>query len=374
MDVKRFTCKFPDCLKQFSKQSRMMVHQRSHTGERPYVCDVEDCLKTFKRVDHLRRHTYTSHRDNKTDNFRFQCDESDCEASFSSIDNLTKHVRVTHEKSSYRCHITGCGKEFRKHHQLRTHRLEDHQGTAYKCTHADCGKTFQMSSHLKRHLKTHEGYVCSDLECGEKFDKWSLLVKHRKVKHLAARVHQCCKCKKSFSQKQWLKQHMMVHETSRAVLICPHEDCGREYLDQRNLNAHVRSYHEGKKFNCEEQDCGRSFATKKKSRPKKKAAEKLTGVSTITMETEVRGQDHVTFKSPIRDEHVHPPHLHMETISDTSDLDIPDFEEINSNEKETLKVNDLGAIETILTPENIHNSAVKQKESLQTSVENKAAT
>jgi len=74
-------------------------------------------------------------------------------------------------------------------------------------------------------------------------------------------VHQCQKCEKSFKQKQWLKQHLLTHESVRNALVCTYEDCGREYLDQRNLNAHVRSYHLGKKFTCEQEDCNRTFAT-----------------------------------------------------------------------------------------------------------------
>ena len=43
---------------------------------------------------------------------------------------------------------------------------------------------------------------------------------------------------------------------------CPHAQCKREYLSQRNLNAHLKSYHDKQRFPCEEPGCGRTFATK----------------------------------------------------------------------------------------------------------------
>jgi KRAB domain-containing zinc finger protein len=42
------------CNKTFSDKSNQKVHQRLHTGERPYRCDV--CIKTFKKMQNLKAH------------------------------------------------------------------------------------------------------------------------------------------------------------------------------------------------------------------------------------------------------------------------------------------------------------------------------
>lgn len=52
------TC--PVCMKTLSSFSNLKVHMRSHTGERPYPCDI--CGKKFTRREHMKRHTLVSAR------------------------------------------------------------------------------------------------------------------------------------------------------------------------------------------------------------------------------------------------------------------------------------------------------------------------
>ncbi|KAH7102997.1 hypothetical protein BKA62DRAFT_698271 [Auriculariales sp. MPI-PUGE-AT-0066] len=63
-DRPKYTCKWRTCERRGMPQASkfaLIVHCRSHTGQRPFVCDQGDCAKAFTRADALHKHQRAHH-------------------------------------------------------------------------------------------------------------------------------------------------------------------------------------------------------------------------------------------------------------------------------------------------------------------------
>ncbi|XP_065207343.1 zinc finger protein 142-like [Planococcus citri] len=238
-----------------SSSSRIRHESKFHKSDDKVYC--AHCDKAFNRKANLEKHIEEKHINFK----EIRCDI--CQKEFPVQYLLTEHKRIIHEKKRpFQC--DECGKTFITKHKLKTHELthkpRDHSNMD---THCDlCKRHFSSKSNLKEHMKMiHDGikpFKCPT--CGRKFYKKKDLEHHLTLYDLGDHV-KCSFCDKSFHFDVNRIKHEEVHQGKGDGFGCAH--CDKVYFDKVAITRHLREKHPEyivDPWKCIA--CGKCFVTK----------------------------------------------------------------------------------------------------------------
>ncbi|CAM4676300.1 unnamed protein product [Leuciscus chuanchicus] len=244
---KRHICTFSGCtFKTQYGQKDMERHMLTHTGERPFECEL--CHKRFSRRDKLNLHSrlHTGEKPHKCKH---------CPYAAADSSSLKKHLRIHYDERPFKCQI--CPYASRNSSQLTVH-LRSHTGDApFQCN--QCDAKFKINSDLKRHSRVHSGekpYKCDlcEYRCAMKAN----LKSHVQLKHSASDSFRCSKCDFQCSTKAILRHHSRQHQPAQP-LQC--SECSYSCSSKGALKIHERVHSDERPFKCEH--C--SFASKQRS-------------------------------------------------------------------------------------------------------------
>lgn len=108
--LKRFQCTY--CPKRFGTRNSQVCHERLHTGERPFVCEI--CQRGFVQSEGLRSHMKNHDKTLRKHVCKF------CSQRFITLKNLVDHERRHSGNKPHICNM--CSKGFYSEADLITHR------------------------------------------------------------------------------------------------------------------------------------------------------------------------------------------------------------------------------------------------------------
>ncbi|KAJ5873580.1 uncharacterized protein N7473_013453 [Penicillium subrubescens] len=124
---RKYTCMLPNCGKSFAQKTHLDIHNRAHSGEKPFICKEPSCGQRFSQLGNLK-----THQRRHTGEKPFKCEV--CHKRFAQRGNVRAH-QITHMQAKpFTCLLDSCGKKFTQLGNLKSHQNKFHSTTLRNLT------------------------------------------------------------------------------------------------------------------------------------------------------------------------------------------------------------------------------------------------
>ncbi|UYV65727.1 GTF3A [Cordylochernes scorpioides] len=269
------TCKY--CGKQLEYKSQLIDHEKTHTGEREFMCDRKGC--NFRSH---RNFNVTQHKITHTEEKPFKCYR--CNYRSTQKSHLRVHIRKHTNSKPYICDL--CGFQTSYSGSLNRHKRNKHTDPALKCklckyvargkadlrSHAckeslccgECGYRTQSRSQFISHQEVHNTvpYSCSSVELGVElrhnasYYSGLAMQPHMSTtpaleRRVPGKVMETCKyCDYQTQNMGLLKVHEKTH-TGEKEFRCDWKGCNYRSNQKYCVKQHKFTHTKEKPFSCE---------------------------------------------------------------------------------------------------------------------------
>ncbi|UYV65836.1 NRG1 [Cordylochernes scorpioides] len=243
------TCKY--CGKQLEYKSQLIDHEKTHTGEREFMCDWKGCNFRSNRKFNVAQHKVT-HTEEKP----FTCDH--CPYRSAHKTNFKVHMRK--HTNSKTVHLTQSRSHFIRHQEV-------HNSVLYSCS--LCGTRSKSKTYFTKHMKNKhqlqniniEEYatpVTTSFDEHKRYKHTDPALKCKLCKYVACgeadlRIHACNEslCCGECGYKTHIKLNFTRHQEVHNSVLYSCSLCGKKSKSKPYFK-HMKDKHKIQKFNIEE--------------------------------------------------------------------------------------------------------------------------